>query len=156
MSVFDCFTQDWQEGDYLMAEPVSIDLTTDDGFSALERHAHETVYHLYGTQNGAWQTSGWQSLDGRTLDEIADALAVDFMQESVSLPRGAFADPAQAGREMAIIKRVYRYVARAALRHLALIGLDYDGAPFPSGHTTGPRQPSQQHRQRLQNHSQQK
>ena len=139
--ILDEVANGWEEGDYM--EPVSIDLTTDDGFYALERHAHETVYHLYGTQNGAWQTSGWQSLAGRTLDEIADALASDFMQESVSLPRGAFADPAQAGREMAIIKRVYRYVVRNALRYHAQRALDSDDAPFPSGHTTGPRQPSQ-------------
>ena len=141
--MYDILDETWAEGDYGM-EPITIDLSSPEGFRALERRAADEVYNLYFHRDAEGNPSdAYNRLAGRRLDDVADSLARDLMQESVSLPRSAFADPAQAGREMAIIKRVYRYVARNALRYHAQRAIDYDGAPFPSGHTTGPRQPSQ-------------
>src|SRR5689334_12467377 len=106
MSVFDCFTDAWQEGDYLMAESVTIDLSTSAGFAALEERARQDIgmrFFSDANQKQEFNSDAYMRLAGRSLQEVADELVGDLLQESVSLPRGAFADHERAGREMGII-----------------------------------------------------
>ena len=104
---YDVLNETWEDGEYM--EPINIDLTTPEGFAELSRRAAKVVMNLYGDE------AGWQSLAGRDLAELAEQLANDMMQESVSIPRSAFADHEQAGRELRIVRNVYALVMRYAL-----------------------------------------
>lgn len=154
MSVFDCFTDEWQEGDYLMAESVTIDLSTPAGFDALRQRAHEEIgmrFFADFNDRQEFNQDAYLRLAGRSLQEVADEMAGDLLQESVSLPKGAFADHERAGREMGIIRQVARYVYYQELLAMFRENMGWHGFRFPAGLPTS--QPSQQHRQRLpQNH----
>jgi hypothetical protein len=143
VGVFDC----WE--DEVMAEPMSIDLTTAQGFEALVRRADTDTYQLYDQDE-----AGWNMLAGRTLADVAAQLAGDLMQESVSLPRSAFADPQGAGRELAVLRQVATYVYRVALENLVMRRIRervYDkrsGHALPSGRPTATPAPSEQQSRR--------
>lgn len=148
MGVFDGW-EDWQEGDFMAEQSMSIDLTTAEGFKALETRAGSEVYDLYGFGHG---DEAWNRLAGQSLADVAARLANDLLQESVSLPRNAFADPQAAGREMAVMRNVTAYVYRQQLERMVTERIRM-GHPLPTGKPTPSPAPSQQHRQRLQNHS---
>jgi hypothetical protein len=137
MGVFDGWDE-WEEGDFLMAESMSIDLTTAEGFRALEDRAANDVHSLYVRDERAWNT-----LAGRTTAEVAAQLAGDLMQESVSLPRSAFANPQDAGRELAVLRNVATFVYRVALERAITHSLGV-GYALPSGRPTPAPAPSQQ------------
>jgi hypothetical protein len=139
MGVFDGW-DDWQEGDYLMAESMSIDLTTAEGFAALEERAANDVHTLYIRDE-----HGWNMMAGRTPADVAAQLANDLMQESVSLPRSAFADPQVAGRELAVLRNVATFVYRVALERAITHHLSV-GYALPSGRPTPAPAPSEQSR----------
>lgn len=134
MGVFDV----WME-DEVMAEPMQLDLSTAEGFRAMEARAVEDVYHLYVQGDDAWNR-----LAGRDLADVAAQLANDLMQESVSLPRGAFANPQTAGRELAVLKQVMTYVYRNTLERVVTDRIRLHGV-LPSGRSV---QPSPQQPQR--------
>ena len=133
--MYDILDETWAEGDYGM-EPITIDLSSPEGFRALERRAADEVYNLYFHRDAEGNPSdAYNRLAGRSLDDVADSLARDLMQESVSLPRSAFADHERAGRELAIIRQVARYIYRQALVHNVRYDAALPGFTFPSGST---------------------
>lgn len=144
MSVWDSWTD---VEDEVMAEPMQIDVTTDAGFRAMETQIVEAAR--------ARLRDRWESMAGADLARIADEMATDFQQSSVSLPKSAFANPEAAGRELAIVRRVYRYIAEQQLRIAAQYEIGWRMAFPPTAQTVpaearGERQPSRQHRRRLQ------
>lgn len=145
MGVFDGW-EDWQEGDFTAMEPMHIDLSSAEGFQALENYAGQMAYSLYGSplQPG----DAWETLAGRDLADVAEQLANDLMQESVSLPVGAFADPQAAGRELRVVKRVAVYVFRQTLEQVVANRIAAYGV-MPSGrisHATQPQRATPAHR----------
>lgn len=133
MGVFDAFTADWREGDYRNMESFSIDLTTPDGFQQLAQRAARDALEALGDH--------YDELVGVSLTQLADDLTEDLMQASVSLPKDAFVDPRQSGRELLVIKHAYRYFIGKSLVSLAQSELAVHMA-FPSGQPSQPVQPA--------------
>ncbi len=123
----------------LRVETMQVDLTTQEGFDALDTRAASAA-------NDALRHH-WDHYAGVSLDEIADELTEDFSQESVSLPKSAFADPQEAGRELRIIRRTYRRMVLTWLGEIVR-RRTFVQFVFPSGHEAPAQQPSQRTRRK--------
>lgn len=151
--MYDILSETWEDGAFMDYQPSVIDLSTPAGFKALEERARQEIARRYfdsWNEKKEFNQDAYMRLAGRSLQEVADEMISDLLQESVSLPKGAFADPERAGREMGIIKQVARYVYYQELLRMFRENMGWHGFRFPSGTLASPPAPQQPPQQRQQ------